>query len=486
MKKKITYTFIITLSIFLLFIKINFISNNFDKEVFNYSEKSDNSKGDTSIDFDGPKIDSVYPLKCEEYIIGTPTIEAYYKDDNTINLKSIKLFVNYIDVTNKCNITDTKVSYTPEKKFKRGNQIVKLIVSDSLNNTTELEWYFTVGTPIYKHYRGLLHSHTSASDGHGSYNDAYYMARDKAFLDFFAITDHSNLLDNHQLCNLDNASSSDKWNELITSRDRFTKNNEFIALNGFEMTYDYHIDNPVGHINVFNSKGFITVGDPELSLDSFYSILSSYDNIIGQFNHPCEKFGYFDNFKYSHKGDKAMCLLEVNNGYNKDLNKNIHSYDMYQLALDKGWHVGPTCNQDNHRVDFGIANEYRTVILATDLTRDNIYDSLRNMRVYATEDKNLRIDYTINDLPIGSELKNPTKLRFSISAIDNDYEDQIKKIEVISNNGKIIKQKCFDSNLAKLEFSLNPKVNTFYYVKIIQSNNKTSVTAPIWIDGDGS
>ena len=60
---------------------------------------------------------------------------------------------------------------------------------------------------------------------------------------------------------------------------------------------------------------------------------------------------------------------------------------MYQLALDKGWHLAPTCNQDNHRVDFGIANEFRTVVLATDLNKDALYDSLRNMRVYATEDK---------------------------------------------------------------------------------------------------
>lgn len=486
MKKQIVYVFIAIALAFLCFIKLDHIYNKLNKETLNYVFEDTSKELKDSIDFDGPKIDSVYPLKCEEYIIGTPTIEAHYKDDSNINLESIKLFVNYIDVTSKCNITDNKISYTPEKKFKRGNQIVKLTISDSLNNITELEWYFTVGTPIYKHYRGLLHSHTSASDGHGSYNDAYYMARDKAFLDFFAITDHSNLLDNHQLCNLDNAKASNKWNELIMSRDRFTKNNEFIGLNGFEMTYDYNIDNPVGHINVLNSDGFITAGSPELSLDNFYSMLSNYDNLIGQFNHPCEKFGYFNNFKYSSKGDKALCLLEVNNGYNEDHSKNIHSYDFYQLALDKGWHVAPTCNQDNHRVDFGIANEYRTVVLATDLTRDNIYDSLKNMRVYATEDKNLRIDYTINDLPMGCELENPTKLRFSISAIDNDSKDKIKKIEVISNNGKIIKQKSFNSNLAKLEFSLIPKTNAFYYVKVIQDNDKTSVTAPIWINGDGS
>ena len=64
--------------------------------------------------------------------------------------------------------------------LKRGSQIIQLEISDILKNKSKYEWYFTVGTPIYNHYRGLIHSHTEASDGHGSYNDAYYLARDRS------------------------------------------------------------------------------------------------------------------------------------------------------------------------------------------------------------------------------------------------------------------------------------------------------------------
>lgn len=439
------------------------------------------SKTNENVDLDGPIVENVYPAKCQEYIIGNPLIEATYSDESGVSIDSIKLFVNYKDVTNKCTVTNNKISYPTEKKFKRGNQIVKLILSDTLENQTEVEWYFTVGTPVYSHYRGLLHSHTSASDGHGTYNDAYYMARDKANLDFFAITEHSNLLDNYDICDIDNANSCNAWNDLILCRDKFTKNNEFIALNGFEMTYDFRVINPVGHINIFNSNGFVTANRSDMTLDKFYSIISKKEELIGQFNHPGDKFGKFNDFKYSKDADKVMCLLEVGNGYNEDMTKNIISFDMYQSALDKGWHVAPTCGQDNHRVDFGVANEFRTVILSTDLNREHLYDSLKNMRVYATQDKNVRIDYTINDIPMGSELDNPSKLRFSVSVVDNDYEDKIKTIEIISNNGEIIKTKEFNSNLAKLEFTIKPKNNTFYYVKVTQNNNKTSVTAPIWI-----
>ena len=436
-----------------------------------------------NIDLTPPDIDKINPNKCQQYIIGKPKISVNFNDSSGVDLSSIKLYINYKDVTKECKITDNKITYTPNKKLKRGSQIAKIELSDlSPNkNKKEFEWYFTVGTPIYTHYRGLLHAHTSNSDGHGTYEDAYYVSKYKSDLDFFAITEHSNYFDNDLKCNLDDASFSKKWTSLISTSKKYTTDGEFIALDGFEMTYDSQIKNPKGHINIFNTDGFVSRNDEALNLKNFYSLISNYDELIGQFNHPNSKFGNFEDFKYSPQADKVICLLEVGNGSNKDISKNKRAHNMYQKALDKGWHIAPTCNQDNHKMDFGIANEYRTVVLSTDLTKEALYDGLRNMRVYATEDKNLKIDYTINDSHLGSTLNKPSKLNFSICAVDNDFNDKINEIQVISNEGKIIKSKKFNSNLAKLEFNLKSNTNTFYYVKVIQNGDKISVTAPIWI-----
>ncbi|MEG1142562.1 MAG: CehA/McbA family metallohydrolase [Clostridia bacterium] len=462
---------IVSLSIF------NEKSHSSETIKYIYNNESIINKEDTL----APNIQNISPTKCQQYVVGNPTIKINYNDESGIDLSSIKLFVNYNNITNKCKVSNNEISYTPDKKFKRGNQIVKLEIEDTSKNKTIFEWYFTVGTPVYTHYYGLLHSHTSASDGHGTYDDAYYMARDKTNLDFFAITEHSNLLDNSLKCDIEDASSSSKWNELIKCRDKFTSNGEFIALNGFEMTYPYNIENPIGHINIFNSNGFVSANHLNMNLDNFYKLISQQEDLIGQLNHPCDKFGKFNNLKYSLDGDEVISLIEVGNGYNSVLSKNIISHDMYQLALDNGWHVAPSCNQDNHRVDFGVANEFRTVILSTDLTKDALYDSLKKMRVYATQDKNIKIDYTINNLPLGSTINTTSKLNFSICAIDNDLNDMIKEIQVISNKGEVIKSKKFNSNLAKLDFVLKPIKNKFYYIKVIQHNNKISVTAPIWI-----
>ncbi|MGL5330381.1 MAG: CehA/McbA family metallohydrolase [Peptostreptococcaceae bacterium] len=476
-----TYKYIFILSVSLTILLG--LSIYFSKNTLNCN--NDNLKV-LEVDFEDttpPSINYTLPYKCQEYIVSKPTIKIKYSDDSNIDTSSIKLFVNYEDVTNNTTISNDEICYTPKNKLKRGTQIVKLQVSDLSPNKNSacFEWYFVVGTPVYNHYRGLLHSHTSASDGKGNFSDAYYLARDKSNLDFFAITEHSNMLDNNLKCSITNGSYSNEWNEVIKDKNKFTTNGDFIALNGFEMSYPYKVDNPIGHINIFNSNGFVTEIHDDMDLNNFYKLIYNQDNLIGQFNHPGKKFGNFNDFKYSFHGDSIISLIEVGNGYNKDISKNILSFDMYQLALDKGWHLAPTCNQDNHRVNFGIANDFRTVILATDLTEDALYDAMRNMRVYATQDKNLKIEYTINDLPMGSIIRKSSKLNFCISAIDNDSDNKIEEIQIISNDSKIIESKKFNSNLAKLELTIKSEKNKFYYVKVIQNDNKASVTAPIWI-----
>lgn len=433
-----------------------------------------------------PKVNIISPCNAEQYIVSRPIIKASFSDNVRINKSSVKLFLNYKDVTSDCSISEDIITYKPKFKLKRGSQIVKLQVKDINNNKTNLEWYFTVGSPSYNHYYGLLHSHTSNSDGHGTYEDAYYRTKLKSKLDFFAITEHSNMFDNDLNCNLKDGSKSKKWENLIRVSKQYNSDGSFLALRGFEMSYPYKdVSNPIGHINVFNSDGFVSSNDIRYSnLKDFYELISKEDKLIAQFNHPCDIFGRFNNFEYNKNADNIISLIEVCNGYNKEISKNKLSFDDYQKALDIGWHLAPSANQDNHRTDWGSANEFRTVVLCTDLNENSFYDSLKNMRVYATQDSNIKIDFTINDVIMGSTIKNTSNLYFNVSVIDKDVKDKIKKIEVVSNNGKVIASQDFNSNLSKLEFKLIELKNSFYYVKVYQNNNKVSVTAPIWIEFD--
>lgn len=439
-----------------------------------------------NINDSSPIINIISPVNAQQYIISKPTIKATFDDIDEINPDSVKIFVNYKNVTKHALINRNSISYKPTKKFKRGTQIIRIEVEDRLKNKSSKEWYFNVGTPNYNHYYGLLHSHTSNSDGSGTYEDAYYTAKFYSKLDFFAITDHSNMFDSINQCTIKDGSSSVKWSNLSKVAKDYNSPGKFLAIYGFEMTYPFNTTDPIGHINVFNTKGFISSSEDYYfnNLKNFYKTISKEDYCIAQFNHPSDTFGRFNNFKYDSNVDEVISLIEVGNGYNKKLTKNRISFDDYQKCLDLGWHVAPTANQDNHKADWGVANEFRTVVLSTDLNENAFYDSLKKMRVYATQDKNIRIDYTINDEVMGSTIKNPPNLYFNISVIDTDVNDKIQSIQILSNNGKVIANKDFNSNLAKLELKFNKFKDSYYYVKVIQSNGKVSVTAPIWIEKD--
>ena len=137
----------------------------------------------------------------------------------------------------------------------------------------------------------------------------------------------------------------------------------------------------------------------------------------------------------------------------------------------------------NDKDNFNTVCEFRNVILCEELTKENLSEALKNRRLYASEDKNIKVDFFINKSPMGSIIEKTKILKFIISAIDNDDKDKINKIEVYSNNNNLIESKYFNSNYAKLDFTLETvKKDTFYYVVITQNNNKKTITSPIWIE----
>ena len=86
-----------------------------------------------------------------------------------------------------------------------------------------------------KFFFGNLHSHTAYSDGQGTPAEAFAFARDVAGYDFYAVTDHAELV------------GSSEWEDTGVQADLFTLDGVFVAFRGFEWSH------PVGHICVYNT-----------------------------------------------------------------------------------------------------------------------------------------------------------------------------------------------------------------------------------------
>ncbi|SFU74372.1 CehA/McbA family metallohydrolase [Butyrivibrio sp. INlla21] len=336
-------------------------------------------------------------------------------------------------------------------------------------------------------YFGQIHAHTNISDGAGSLEDAYDHAKNVDNLDFIIITDHSNSIDNESESKITenvDKSPSDEWTYAHNlAKQKSTE--DFTCAYGYEMTWS----NGLGHMNTFNTEGFQSRTQSEYSayataLNNYYSALRTAPDSISQFNHPGTTFGDFQDFAYySEENDNLITMIEVGNGEGAIGSSGYFpSYEYYIRALDKGWHVAPTNNQDNHKGLWGDANTARTVMLADTNTEEAIYDAMRNYRIYATEDNDLSIYYTLDGNVMGSILdKEAVGDTVEIKAdIKEPTDKAIGKVELIVNGGQVISSINVDKTEATVKFTA-PSAYSYYLIKVTEGDKDIAVTAPVWV-----
>jgi hypothetical protein len=135
------------------------------------------------------------------------------------------------------------------------------------------------------------------------------------------------------------------------------------------------------------------------------------------------------------------------------------------------------------------------VVLAPKLTRKEILSAIKELRVYDSEDKDLQINFTVNDAVLGSRIvaiTPGTKTRVNVSVKDQDDPDS--KYEVIlyydntpgGQKAKRIEVKNVDNN-GQITFSHKPPNGKgYYYIQVtgLVGTNKGyhAWTAPVWLE----
>ncbi len=344
-------------------------------------------------------------------------------------------------------------------------------------DSPETEFYFSrqgsgAEEVSWNHYFGQLHAHTSLSDGTGSVEEAFAYASQVPGLDFFAVTDHSDSFD-HALegkIGQDGTAVSQKWAAGKAAAAAVT-DGDFVGIFGYEMSWQ---DRNKGHINTFHTPGWQAWGQSEfVELEAYYQALTTVPGSISQFNHPGAEYGSFDGFRhYDPQYDACIQLLEVGSEFGQE------AYDAYTRALDAGWHVAPTNNQANHSGGWGTVSDVRTVVLASALTEEALFQAIRSRRVYATQDKDLEIWYDLNGSVMGSVIREPAGL---VTVKLQDATDPAPAtVEVIVSDGEVVGRGQVASG-GSLMLSV-PEGYAYYYVKVTQDDGDVAVTAPVWTD----
>lgn len=323
-------------------------------------------------------------------------------------------------------------------------------------------------------YFGQLHAHTDLSDGQGSVEEAFEYAAQVPGLDFFAVTDHSQNFDGAERASLtaDATQYSQDWARGKAAAAAVT-DGDFVGIFGFEMTWNQE----QGHMSTFATPGFLSRDQDDYQsyasgMEHYYAALLEAENSISQFNHP-GSFGDFKGFAaWSPALDQRITLIEVG-----------EDPAQYDLALAAGWHLAPTNNPDPHGAHQGTESAARTVVLAPALTEEAIYDALANYRVYATQDGDLQIYFTLNGYEMGSEI--PRKKagdRLTLSVILRDPTDSaLGRVEVVTENALVIAEATVSGAEGTVQFTL-PADRGYYYLRMTQPDGDWAVTAPIWLD----
>ena len=303
-------------------------------------------------------------------------------------------------------------------------------------------------------YFGDLHSHTYYSDGTLTPADAYAYARKVAKLDFFTLCDHHELVDDRE------------WADMREQAWKANEEGKFVALTGLEWT------KKVGHCCVFDPPGRLWPMD----LAGFYKAVADA-GVIGQFNHPGEKYGDFNALAYSEVGDADMRLMEV---------RSEAEEGYFIRALNNGWHIAPSATDDTHSPNWGNAGRW-TGLLAPGLSRLNVWTALKARHVYSSLDRNCRLDFRMNEAVMGDVIAKPVPSATAVVLLcDPDEKDPIAKAELFED-GKVVQSVL--PNTGKCRWESAPLMKPgkhYYFVKVIQADGQKLWSAPIWVTITGA
>jgi hypothetical protein len=308
----------------------------------------------------------------------------------------------------------------------------------------------------YRLYWGDLHAHTSYSDGCRVPKEAYEYARDQAKIDFFAVTDHSQLL------------TFDEYADVIAQAERYNQPGRFVTLYGAESTES------TGHFCFYMSP------TPRLSsrLDDSYQEVGRM-GLLAHFNHPNlssdPKQGWKDDFQGFHyvpAADRSMAMVEV---------RSPTEEAAYIAMLNAGWHVGAAGCEDKHDATWGKGDTW-TVALARQLSRDSILEALWARRTYSAADRNLELTFTVDGEDMGAQVARPAgALSCVVAVADPDDGDAINRIELFLD-GRIVG--TVQPKLKKYAWSATLTLSPgrhYAFVRVTQTGDRMSWSSPVWV-----
>ena len=339
----------------------------------------------------------------------------------------------------------------------------------------------------YSIYRGDMHRHTDLSmDGgrDGSLLDAYRYALDAARLDFLAITDHN-----------DDVEEPYSWWLSQKVADGFQLQN-FVAFYAYERSLQY----PNGHRNIFFIRRGARIlpilawgeGEGWEGSERLFWYLKRNDGISiphttatgsgtdwrdsdPEVEHLVEIFqGMRDTYEYP--GAPSPKTLDPSPTLAQD-DSPPRRFGSAWNALAKGLRLGFVASSDHHSTHMSYA-----CLIAEKLSLDGLLEAIRARRAYAATD-NIIVDVRYfgsdGEHLMGEQFASEVPIRIKVRIVGTD---RIERVDLIRNNEIIYTISPRQPETA-FEFAETDPLpgESYYYLRVMQKDGEMAWGSPAWV-----
>ncbi|HSR49515.1 MAG TPA: CehA/McbA family metallohydrolase [Acidobacteriota bacterium] len=354
-------------------------------------------------------------------------------------------------------------------------------------------------------YFGDPHMHSVLSDGKTAWPDQLLeLAREDLRLDFAVVSDHAEmgLLQPGEHAELQ-----------LTSR-AYDQPGRFVALSGWEWTAGVM----AGHrVAVFRDDGIrpLSADRPEGdSIEELYRHLQDHDVVLSPHHTGNATWGRWNP---SARHDETLePNFEIASWHGRfEFYGNPHEGrrqvpgHQYQDALRLGRHVGVMAASDTHHLTPGEGG--LTAVLASDLSREAIFDALRQRRNYATTGAGIVLEFTLDGHPMGAIVDQEGRsgaLKMSVRVQGTAAVDRVEIVRNLIDSYAAVRieqdphsaegvfvlyqphrpqeiDRLPAADTSSLTFTVrdpHPEAGeTSYYVRVTQVDGHQAWSSPIWI-----
>ncbi len=356
----------------------------------------------------------------------------------------------------------------------------------------EIERAYLPGPSEYTVRFGEIHGHTGLSDGWGDLDAYFVAARDLARLDFCAVTDHD-----HGGVGRDEL-WVEKWKHIQQKVAEYHDEGQFVTILGYERdSFPYY-----PNMNLYFREGRADMvrgaQDGEITYDEL-AALAARDDVLF-IPHQISQVEVGVNWKavpmelmppvaemYSKWGASEFL------GNPRPIRSAARG-NFWIDALERGAKVGCIAGSDVHspfpglRVHSGGNLRHDepgiAAVLTKELTREAIFEAIRERRCYACEGARITLDFRVNGAVMGREIAdqgNPERALYvcvqaplpieTVTIVKNGQDHFIYTL-----NGAMARH---ESMVIDLEAERD---TDYYYIRVTQSDGRRAWSSPVWVN----